>query len=239
MPEVTVSTFGLTESDIGSRLDGFAAKFPGVRLDLHTRFPEVYVKLYASGKAEKELNNLIENASKWALQRIGKWVFSVDGSSMEAVVGSLLRKKKATLSVAESCTGGLVSHWLTNVPGSSDYFLFSGVTYSNEAKIKILGVSPATLRRYGAVHEETVKEMAEGAQHVIGATYSLSISGIAGPTGGTVDRPAGTVCIGLATPCAVKGYRFNFPFDKRSMNKRIFAMTALDLLRQELLRAAD
>lgn len=159
----------------------------------------------------------------------------VDGESMEAVVGGLLRRKKASLAIAESCTGGLLSHWITNVSGSSDYFLFSGVTYSNEAKIKVLGVLPETIERYGAVHEETAKEMAEGARRVSGADYGLATTGIAGPGGGTDEKPVGTVCIGLATPDVIKGYRFNFTSGNRSMNKKIFAMKALDLLRMELL----
>ncbi len=231
----TISTFGLTESATGERLSGLTEKFPEIRLGLRAKFPEIQVKLYANGEDENALGNMIENAARWVLQKTEKKAFSVDGSSMEAVVGDLLNQKKATLAVAESCTGGLISHWVTNVPGSSDYFLFSGVTYSNNAKINVLGVSPETLRQYGAVHEETAKEMAEGARRVAGATYGLSTSGIAGPGGGTDEKPVGTVCIGLATPERVRGRRFHFSFDRRTMNKTIFAMTALDMLRQELL----
>ena len=154
---------------------------------------------------------------------------------MEAVAGSLLRREKATIAVAESCTGGLISHLLTNVPNSSDYFLFSGITYSNKAKIKVLGVSEATLKKYGAVHEETAKEMADGVRRVAGATYGISTTGIAGPGGGTGEKPVGTVCIGIAAPDSVEGYRFNFQFNERLRNKKIFAITALDLLRRKLL----
>jgi len=120
------------------------------------------------------------------------------------------------------------------VPGSSEYFLYSGVTYSNESKSKLLGVSTKILERYGAVHEETVKEMAEGVRRVAESTYGLATSGIAGPAGGTDDKPVGTVCIGIAAPHSVKVFRFFFPFGSRSRNKKIFAMTALDLLRHEL-----
>ena len=238
-PVKEISLFGLTESAISERLTGLTAEFPGIKIGICVRFPEVHVKLYTSGKDEKDLNELLKKACKWVLKKFGEKAFSIDGGSMEAVVGDLLRRKKSTIAVAESCTGGLISHWLTNVPGSSDYFLFSGVTYSNKAKIKVLDVLPATLKQYGAVHEETAKEMAEGARRIAGATYGLSTTGIAGPGGGTVDKPVGTVCIGLATPSGAKGYRFSFPFDDRSMNKRIFAMTALDLLRRELLRNRD
>ncbi len=230
-----ISIFGLTEADISQRLAGLAEKFPGIKPGFRAIFPEIHVKLYARGKDKDICNELMIKASEWVLSKIGENVFSVDGESMEAVVGGLLRRKKANLAVAESCTGGLLSHWITNVSGSSDYFLFSGVTYSNEAKIKVLGVLPETLKRYGAVHEETAKEMAEGARHVSGAAYGLATTGIAGPGGGTDEKPVGTVCIGLATPDAVKGYRFNFTSGNRLMNKKIFAMKTLDLLRMELL----
>jgi nicotinamide-nucleotide amidase len=203
-----ISIFGLTESEIGGQLEGFTNQFEKIQLGIRSLFPEIHVKIHA---------------------------FSVDGSSMEAVVGRLLLHKNATLAVAESCTGGLISHWLTNVPGSSNYFLFSGVTYSNESKERVLGVSSDILKQFGAVHEEAVKEMAECARRVSGAGYGLATSGIAGPDGGTAEKPVGTVCIGLSTPHSTKGFRFFFPFNSRSKNKRIFSMTALDMLRKELL----
>jgi nicotinamide-nucleotide amidase len=124
---------------------------------------------------------------------------------------------------------------LTNVSGSSDYFVFSGVTYSNQAKINILKVSPDTIAKYGAVHEKTAKEMALGARQISGATYGLATSGIAGPTGGTREKPVGTVCIAVATPADCCAYRFNFWFGSRKMHKQIFAAAALDVLRRELL----
>ncbi|MDM8550734.1 competence/damage-inducible protein A [Desulfobacterales bacterium HSG2] len=231
----TISTFGLGESIAGEQVANLTEEFPGIRLGLRAKFPEIQIKLYADGEDEKVLTEQIGKAAEWVLQRMGKWVFSVDGASMEMAVGELLNRKKATVAVAESCTGGLISHSLTNVAGSSDYFLFSGVTYSNEAKMRVLGVSPDTLRQYGAVHEETAKEMAEGVRRVAGSTYGLSTTGIAGPGGGTDEKPVGTVCIGLAGPDGVRARRFHFSFGRRSMNKTIFAVTALNMLRKELL----
>jgi nicotinamide-nucleotide amidase len=215
-------------------LNGLSAEFPEITPGFRSKFPEIQVKLYIRGKDDQVLRKILKKASQWVLGKLGENIFSMNGSSMEAVVGGLLAAKEATLAVAESCTGGLISHLLTNVPGSSGYFLFSGVTYSNEAKTKVLGVSNEVLQRYGAVHEETVKKMAQGARNVAGATYGLATSGIAGPDGGTDEKPVGTVCIGLATPHDVKGFRFVFPFNTRLMNKRIFTMKALDLLRREL-----
>jgi nicotinamide-nucleotide amidase len=230
----TLSTFGLTESVIGELLTGLSAEFPEITPGFRSKFPEIQVKLYIKGKDEQVLHKILEKASQSVLGKLGENIFSMNGRSMEAVVGGLLAGKEATLAVAESCTGGLISHLLTNVPGSSGYFLFSGITYSNEAKKKVLGVSSEVLQKYGAVNEETVKKMAQGARRVAGATYGLATSGIAGPDGGTDEKPVGTVCIGLATPHDVKGFRFVFPFNTRLMNKRIFAMKALDLLRREL-----
>ncbi len=232
----TISTFGLAEASVNERLAGFPEKFPEIKLGLRAKFPIIYVKLYVREKDKERANILLEKASEFVLNKIGEFAFSADGESMEAVVGGLLRREKATIAVAESCTGGLTSHLLTNVSGSSDYFLFSGVAYSNKAKIKVLGVSEATLKKYGAVHEETVKEMADGARRVAGATYGISTSGIAGPGGGTEEKPVGTLCIGIATPDSVEAYRFNFQLNERLRNKRIFAITALDLLRRKLMK---
>jgi len=153
---------------------------------------------------------------------------------MPAEVGRLLGRANSTLSVAESCTGGLISHMLTNVAGSSAYFLFSAITYSNQAKMDVLGVSTGSLEQFGAVSEEVVKEMAEGARRVSGSLYGLSTSGIAGPDGGTDEKPVGTICVGVAGPDFKKGFRYNLSFGSRSRNKTIFAMAALELLRREL-----
>jgi nicotinamide-nucleotide amidase len=121
------------------------------------------------------------------------------------------------------------------VPGSSDYFLFSGVTYSNAAKVNVLGVPPQTLETCGAVHEDTVRVMARGAARLAGADYAVATSGIAGPAGGSSAKPVGTLCVGLATPDGDTGRRFHYSFGRRTANKLAFAMTALDVLRRSLL----
>ena len=231
----TLSTFGLTESATGDHLNGFDQLFPRIKLGFRAIFPEIQVKLYAHGADEGKVRAQMEEATQWVHRKLGDKVISDTGESMEKVVGNLLGQKNATLALAESCTGGLIADLLTNVPGSSAYFIFSAVTYSNQLKMKILDVTAQTLDRYGAVSEQTAKEMARGVQQVSGATYGLSVSGIAGPGGATDDKPVGTVCIGLATADFVHGHRFNFTFDNRWMNKHLFATTALDLLRRELL----
>ena len=231
----TLSTFGLTESQTAEQLDGLEKAFPQISLGLQIRFPAIQVKLYARGSDDRQLNDDLEEAVRWVVKKMGDKVFSQQGDPMEEIVGHLLRTKQATLALAESCTGGLIADMLTNVPGSSDYFLFSGTTYSNQAKIDILKVSEVTISTHGAVHEETAAEMARGARSVSEATYGLATSGIAGPTGGTAEKPVGTVCIGLATPDRTAGYRFHFWSGSRKMNKQIFAMAALEVLRRELL----
>ena len=231
----TLTTFGFTESATGDHLNGFDQLFPRIKLGFHVKFPEIQVKLYAHGPVEGEVRAQMEEATRWVHRKLGNKVISDTGESMQEVVGNLLRQKNASLAIAESCTGGLIADLLTNVPGSSDYFVFSAVTYSNQLKMKILDVSARTLERYGAVSEQTAKEMALGVQQISGAAYGLSVSGIAGPGGATYDKPVGTVCIGLADAKTVLGYRFNFTFGNRWMNKHMFATTALDLLRRELL----
>ncbi|MGD9175997.1 MAG: CinA family nicotinamide mononucleotide deamidase-related protein [Desulfobacterales bacterium] len=231
----TLTTFGLTESRTSERLAEFNKAFPQISLGLQVQFPLIEVKLYARGAAKDHLTKNLAMAADWVSDKMGAMVISQQGDPIEKVVGQLLKEKQATAALAESCTGGLIADRLTSVSGSSEYFVFSGVTYSNQAKIDILKVAPETLKRRGAVHEETAIEMARGARDISAATYGLSTSGIAGPTGGTEAKPVGTVCIGLATPSGTTGHRFHFWFGSRSMHKQMFAAAALDVLRRELL----
>jgi len=158
----TLSTFGLTESAIAGRLAGFEDRFPRIKLGLRTKFPEIQVKLYGSDTDGRRLRSHLNEAGCWVGQQLGNRIFSNTGESLEQAVGHLLRTRKATLAVAESCTGGLIADLITDVPGSSDYFVFSAVTYANQAKINILGVDAEILDSYGAVSEETAEEMARG-----------------------------------------------------------------------------
>jgi len=235
----TITTFGLTESMTGERLIGFSKQFPKIQLGFRAKFPEIHIKFYTRGKDSQDLLQVMESAADWVAEKMGKKIISLEGDSMEMRVGSLLNRRNATLAVSESCTGGLLSHLITNVAGSSNYFLLSAVTYSNEAKINVLGVSPETLNQFGAVHEETTKEMAAGIRRIAGSSYAISTSGIAGPDGGAEDKPVGTVCIGMATPHVTIGRRFILNRGDRWRNKQIFAIAALDLLRRELLYGDD
>ncbi|MEJ5360216.1 MAG: competence/damage-inducible protein A [Desulfobacterales bacterium] len=231
----TLSCFGMTESRVGDRLEGISAAVPGVRLGLRAHFPVIQVKLYAAGKAEHAVREVLEQAAAWARQALGSVVFSEDDATLAEVVGRRLSEARQSLAVAESCTGGFLSHLLTEIPGSSAWFRGGVVAYANEAKTALLGVSPLTLDRHGAVHEETAREMAEGARRSLAASWGLSTTGIAGPSGGSAEKPVGTVCIGLCGPASSpQAHRFRLNYDLRSRNKTVFAFKALDLLRRAL-----
>ena len=164
---------------------------------------------------------------------LGSMMDAPASSEPEATVGQLLRERGLTLSLAESCTGGLVSHRITNVPGSSEYFRGGVVAYSNDVKESTLGVSRGTLCRCGAVSEQTAREMAEGVRGLLGAEVGLAITGVAGPGGGTAEKPVGLVFVAVAMPGGVQAERFLREGD-RAQNKASSADAALGLLRQWL-----
>jgi nicotinamide-nucleotide amidase len=189
----------------------------------------------AGGSSETAAGLLMEKAGHWVADQLGSKVVSMTGLSLAAEVGRLLKQRGQTLALAESCTGGLISHLITQVPGSSDYFLLSAVTYANAAKIDVLGVNSQTLDVHGAVHEATALEMAKGARQAAGSDWAVSTTGIAGPGGGPTAKPVGTVCIGLAGPGGLETAKtFVFRFDDREKNKQMFAAMALETLRRHL-----
>ncbi|MEX1298577.1 MAG: CinA family nicotinamide mononucleotide deamidase-related protein [Desulfotignum sp.] len=230
------TVFGLHESKVGVLLASFNDQFPEIRLGFRASFPTIEVKLVCdAGKDEKATQSVLERAGLWVGQQLGSKVVSDTGLSLQAEVGKLLAQQGQTLAVAESCTGGLISHLITQVPGSSQYFLLSAVTYANSAKIDVLGVKTDTLETFGAVHETTALEMAAGAKRVAGSDWAVSTTGVAGPGGGPTSKKVGTVCIGVAGPGGVAVSRkFEFRFDDRDKNKKIFAAMALELLRRYL-----
>ncbi|MDY6825450.1 MAG: competence/damage-inducible protein A [Thermodesulfobacteriota bacterium] len=233
----TISVFGLPESTVGERMKTFNNVFADLRYGIRVKFPEIYVKVTARMKDAAEAEMRVDEAARWARDAIGHSAFSLEGVSLEVETARLLKDAGVTVALAESCTGGLLADLLTNVPGSSAYFLFSAVTYTNQAKTDVLGVPAETIAANGAVSEETAKAMAEGARRVAGASYGIATSGIAGPAGETDEKPVGTVCIGVATPEKADAMRLRLSFQNRSMNKRMFAFAAIEALRQELLRA--
>jgi PncC family amidohydrolase len=151
------------------------------------------------------------------------------GKSLEVVVGELLRKRGLRLAIAESCTGGLVSHRITNVPGASTYYMGSVTAYAYEAKVRLLGVRWSTLEKYGAVSKETALEMAAGVRRVLAADVGVSVTGIAGPGGGTPEKPVGLTWIGLSAPGIDEAWEYIWKGDRLQVKEQS-AQQALQLL---------
>jgi competence/damage-inducible protein CinA-like protein len=225
-------TFGISESALDELVAGCVAPDEG-RIAFRAAFPQISVRLTVHGPPAAVPRRLEELAARLR-ERIGTFAYGEGDTTMEAVVGTLLKERGLTLGLAESCTGGLVGHRLTNVPGSSDYLKGGIVAYSNEIKQQSLGVRAETLRQHGAVSEETAEEMAAGARRVLGTDLGLAITGIAGPDGGTPDKPVGTVCFALAAADVVHKRRYQL-WGTRDWVKLLSSQVALDWVRRYLL----
>lgn len=228
-------TFGYTESGLGELLGDVAEKFNGLRLSFRAVFPEIIVGLSARAETREAAEQLISSAEQEVEKRIGQWVYTRDNRPLPQVVGDLLREHSLKLAVAESCTGGMISEMITGVSGSSDYFLGGVVSYSNELKIRLLGVSENTIKNYGAVSEECAREMAQGVRKLSGADIGLGITGIAGPTGGTPQKPVGTVWIACAWGDRVEVRGGKWQRGDREQIRLISSFASLDLIRRMVL----
>ncbi|HEY0551297.1 MAG TPA: competence/damage-inducible protein A [Verrucomicrobiae bacterium] len=204
----------------------------GLELGYCARVGEVDVRFIARGCGAQQ--NVAE-AESITRQLISEHVFGVDDEQLEDALVRLLTERKQTLALAESCTGGFIANRITNVPGASAVLWGSGVTYANDAKQKWVGVNQATLDVHGAVSEQTAREMAEGVRRVSGADYAVSVTGIAGPSGGSDEKPAGTVFIGFASASGSRAYRFVNRFDRETF-KYVTSQQALEILRRALLK---
>jgi len=191
----------------------------------------ITVKDYDADAVDQRLAD-IEHALR---QKADKYIYSSDEKELEDVVGILLREKHLTLSTAESCTGGMIAHRITNVPGASEYFMRGFVTYSNESKIEELGVPAHSIELYGAVSKQVAEAMAEGARKISKTDIAISCTGIAGPTGGTPEKPVGLCFIGYSDASTTIALKFNFG-DNRIRFKERASQAALDLLRRKLLK---
>lgn len=217
---------GIGESDFHDRLDADLAKIEGLEVGYCARLGEVDLRLIGASGA-------ISRGRDLTVASFAEFLVSEDGATLETAVVKGLAERKMTVTTAESCTGGLVASRLTDVPGSSEVFAHGFVTYSNKAKSQILGVSPETLAAHGAVSEEVAAEMAKGALRVSGADLAVSISGIAGPGGGTAEKPVGRVCFGIATPAGVTTFLENHPRSRLDFKWQA-SQRALDLIRRAL-----
>ncbi len=225
----TCSVFTANHQKLQAVVRDFASSFPDLHLQLLGQIPDWRLQVRSASGSPA-----LQDAQRWLRNCLGSDLYSEQGQDLPETVGQMLSHGRQTLALAESCTGGLLAHLLTQYPGSSLYFLLSAVTYSNQSKIKVLGVKSETLQNFGAVHEQTAQEMASGLQQISAADLCLSATGIAGPGGGTQDKPVGTVCLGLATAWSVQSLSVQTGLSDRSRNKHYFALAALDMLRRHL-----
>ena len=230
----TIMTHGLGESWLAGKISGWVESLPeNIKLAYLPQPGIVRLRLSASGPDREQLENEVKQYCKSLHAYIPSAIFGYDDISLEEVVGKLLLKDRQTLSTAESCTGGYIAHLITSIAGSSDYFKGAVVSYDNSVKINLLGVSETVLEKQGAVSREVVEAMALGAQQKLKTDFALATSGIAGPTGGTAEKPLGTVWIALASHKEVQSKLFHFG-EHRGRNIRRSALAALNMLRLEL-----
>lgn len=206
----TLRFSGIGESALASLIGDLLDQQTDPTIAPYAKLGEVHLRLATKAASAEAAAARFAPVIASIVDRAGAYLYGYDETELEEAVGQLLRQRGESLALAESCTGGLVAQRITAVPGASAYFLSGYVTYSNEAKMDLLGVPPSTLEQHGAVSETTVRAMAEGARVRSGADWAVSISGIAGPGGGTPEKPVGTVWIGLAGPVGVKARRFQF-----------------------------
>ncbi len=194
----------------------------------------VKLRLTALDIQKDFLENTINNLTSQLQQLIPEYIYGYDNQNLEDIIASLLIKKNASVSIAESCTGGYLSHLITSCPGSSEYFKGSVIAYSNQIKTNILKIKSSIIDIHGAVSEETVREMAVKVKKLFNTTYSIAVTGIAGPSGGTPQKPVGTVWIAVASPEAIISKIFLFG-ENRNLNIKKSSITALNLLRKLLI----
>ncbi|MBN2378463.1 competence/damage-inducible protein A [candidate division WOR-3 bacterium] len=224
--DIFLRTVGTVETELSERIQPVISKYSRIKVSYLPQKGAVDLNIEVSEDREVLLRELCE--------LLGTDIYAQERKDLSEVVGELLRKRGESLSVAESCSGGLLASRIVDIAGSSDYFLGGVVAYSNQAKKDFLGVSGNILTKHGVVSEEVARGMAEGTLKRFGSAYALSTTGIAGPGGGTSEKPVGLVYIGLATPDGSESHRFVFPGRRAYIRERT-VVTALDILRRHLL----
>ncbi|MCX7778445.1 MAG: competence/damage-inducible protein A, partial [Armatimonadetes bacterium] len=228
---------GLGESALTERVSDIAKRYANVSIGSLICGGEVWLRITVMANTREEAKKLLEDVERCVRERVGEYVFGIDDEALERIVGQLLKERCLTIAVAESCTGGLVTDTLTNIPGSSSYVKGSVVAYTEDVKRALLGVRAETLSTYGAVSEQCAVEMAEGVRKLLGTDIGASVTGIAGPTGGTPEKPVGTVFIAVADErgCICRCYTFGG--DRRGIKERA-CKALLNLIRKRLLGIA-
>ena len=225
---------GMGESAVDEKIAPIYTKYENPQTTILFNSSEIEIHLRAYGRTEADAETLLDDLSLRIERALGNSVFSFRGETMEEVIGRRLTVTGFTLAVAESCTGGLIAERLTRVPGSSTYFLEGVVTYSNEAKTRLVGVDKKIIKEFGAVSSQVARDMARGVRHHAKTDFGLAVTGIAGPAGGTEEKPVGLVYIALADDAHTEHKRLMLPGDRELIRWRA-SQAALDLLRRRLI----
>jgi len=229
-----IRTVGMGESFLAEKIAHWEDHLPSaIRLAYLPGFGGVRLRLTATGTELALLREQVQQQIDAVLPLIDTFVYGYDDDELEKVVGDLLRQNGQTLATAESCTGGYVAHLITQVPGSSSYYLGGIIPYSNDLKISLAGVKPETLQQYGAVSEQTARELAEGVRIKLGANIGISSTGVSGPTGGTEEKPVGTVWIACSDGTRTEAKKLQLS-QFREVNVQLTATYLLNLLRMTL-----
>ena len=226
--------FGKNETEVNQLVKNIILD-DNVEIGYYPVFPDVHLSMTVRGNDERKTDHLARKSYRLITDKLGSFIYGKDRDTMESVLGALLQKNDKNLSVAESCTGGLISHLITSIAGSSGYYLGGITSYANSMKTKYLAVDESLLEKHGAVSSEVAAAMAQGMRLKSNADISVSVTGIAGPGGGTEDKPVGTVFIGFSEKNETKAQRFHFSGNRYEI-QRLTAQTALDIVRRHLLR---
>jgi len=225
---------GMGESAVDEKIAPVYTKYENPQTTILFNQSEIEIHLTAHGRTEDEANQLLDRVVLEIEEQLGNAIFAFRSEKMEEVIGLKLAVGGYTLAVAESCTGGLLAERITAVPGSSKYFIEGVVTYSNESKTRLLGVEPILLLEHGAVSGPVAEAMSEGMRNLAATDFALSITGIAGPDGGTEDKPVGTVFIAISSEAGTEHRRLKLPGDRNLIRWRA-TQAAMDLLRRRLI----
>jgi len=230
--------YGIGEAALEEKLIDLIDSQSNPTIAPYAKMGEVTIRITAKAKNKEEALKMIEPIEEEIKRRVGKYIFAFDDQRIEDVVGKMLIEKGLTIAIAESCTGGLIAHKLTNIPGISQSLDRAIVSYSNRSKVELLGVSSLTIEKWGVVSEKTAEEMAKGVRKSSNCDIGLSVTGIAGPDGGTSEKPVGLVFIGYSDRNTTFSRKFYFKGQRNEIKERA-ANAALQLLRERLSEQID
>jgi nicotinamide-nucleotide amidase len=231
----TLVTYGIGESTLADKIQEFETALPAhIKLAYLPNYGIVRLRLTSTGMNKEKITGEMDLLFSQLQEQVKEYMVTNEDESMEKVVAELLLDRNETIATAESCTGGYIAHLLTGIPGASAYFDGGMVTYSYQAKENLLGVKNDTLINHGAVSEEVVREMAVGLLNKMNTSYTIAVSGVMGPSGGTPEKPVGTVWIAVGNKSKIITKLFHFRFD-RQKNIQLTAMNALNMMRQFIL----